>query len=165
MARFSTTVCKTIRPMLSDCCPVLPVLSVCDVGVLWPNGWMDQDETWHAGRPWPWPHCVRCIPSCPSPKREQSPQLSAHICCGQMAGWIKMPLAMEIASAQATLCWMGTQFPLPLLQRGSRSPIFGPCILWPNGWMDQDDTWHGGGPRFRPHCAKWGPALPPPKGA
>ena len=19
-------------------------------GVLWPNGWMDQDETWHAGR-------------------------------------------------------------------------------------------------------------------
>jgi len=25
--------------------------SVCDVGVLWPNGWTDQDETWHAGRP------------------------------------------------------------------------------------------------------------------
>ena len=23
------------------------VLSVCDIGVLWPNGWMDQDETWH----------------------------------------------------------------------------------------------------------------------
>jgi len=21
------------------------VLSVCDVGVLWPNGWMDEDET------------------------------------------------------------------------------------------------------------------------
>jgi len=28
---------------------VLSVLSVCYVGVLWPNGWMDQDETWHAG--------------------------------------------------------------------------------------------------------------------
>jgi len=28
-------------------------LSVCDVGVPWPNGWMDQDETWHAGRPRP----------------------------------------------------------------------------------------------------------------
>jgi len=27
-------------------CPVCPV---CDVGVLWPKGWMDQDETWHAG--------------------------------------------------------------------------------------------------------------------
>ena len=40
--------------MLSDrclSCPVLSVcLSVCNIGVLWPNGWMDQDETWHAGR-------------------------------------------------------------------------------------------------------------------
>ena len=26
-------------------------LSVCGVGVLWPNGWMDQDETWYGGRP------------------------------------------------------------------------------------------------------------------
>ena len=31
----------------------LSVLSVCNVGVLWPNGWTDQDETWHAGRPRP----------------------------------------------------------------------------------------------------------------
>jgi len=30
---------------------------VCDVGVLWPNGWMHLDETWHAGRPRPRPHC------------------------------------------------------------------------------------------------------------
>jgi len=37
----------------------LSVLSVCNVGVLWPNGWTDQDETWHAGRHRPWPHCVR----------------------------------------------------------------------------------------------------------
>jgi len=37
---------------------VCPVLSVCDVGVLWPNGWMDQDETWHDGRPRPRAHCV-----------------------------------------------------------------------------------------------------------
>jgi len=20
-------------------------------------------------------------------------------------------------------------------------PIFGPCLLWPNGWIDQDATW------------------------
>jgi len=43
------------------------VLSVCDVGVLWPNGRTDQDETWHAGSPWTWPHCVRWGPSSPSP--------------------------------------------------------------------------------------------------
>jgi len=41
------TVCKTVCPMLSVLC--LSCLSVCNVGVLWPNGWMDQDETWHAG--------------------------------------------------------------------------------------------------------------------
>jgi len=22
-------------------------------------------------------------------------------------------------------------------------PIFGPCLLWPNGWMDQDTTLYG----------------------
>ena len=54
---FWATVCKTVRPMLSDrCLSVCPVcLSVCYVGVLWPNGWMDQDEPWHAGRR----HCSR----------------------------------------------------------------------------------------------------------
>jgi len=66
--------------MLSDRCPVCPVLSVCDVGVLWPNGWMDQDETWHGGR---------------LPKRGagHNPQFSAHV---QTAGWIKMPFGMEV---------------------------------------------------------------------
>ena len=52
---------KTVRPVLSNRCPVcLSVsLSVCDVGVLWPTGWMAQDEIWHAGRPQSWPYCVR----------------------------------------------------------------------------------------------------------
>ena len=49
--------------VLSVC---LYILSVCDVGVLWPNGWMDQDETWHAGRPRYWPHCTRWGPTSPS---------------------------------------------------------------------------------------------------
>jgi len=40
-------------------------LSVFDVGVLWQNGWMNQDETWHWGRPQPRPHCVRWGSSCP----------------------------------------------------------------------------------------------------
>ena len=56
---------------------------------------MDQDKTWLAGRPRPWPRCVRSEPSSPSP-RGHIPQLSAHICCGKMAGWIKMPLGMEV---------------------------------------------------------------------
>jgi len=72
---FWATVCKTVRPMLSERClsachslSVCPAISVFDVGVLWSNGWTDQDETWHPGRPWPWPHCVRLGPSYPSPK-------------------------------------------------------------------------------------------------
>jgi len=28
-------------------------------------------------------------------------------------------------------------------KRGSAA-IFGPCLLWLNGWMDQDATWYGG---------------------
>jgi len=51
------------RPLL---CPV------CDIGVLWPNGWMDQNETWHGGRPRPRPHCVRWGPSS-LPKRGTAP--------------------------------------------------------------------------------------------
>jgi len=31
----------------------------------------------------------------------------------------------------------------PASKRGT-TPILGPCLLWPNGWMDQDATWCGG---------------------
>jgi len=50
-----------------------PVLSVCDVGVLWPNGWIDQNETCHGGRPRPRRLCVRWRPSSPPPKGAQPP--------------------------------------------------------------------------------------------
>jgi len=53
----------------------------------------------------------------------------------------------------------------PSPKRGrSPPPIFGSCLLWPNSWMDQNDTWHRSGPRFRPHCARWGPSFRPKKG-
>jgi len=37
------------------------------------------------------------------PTRRHTPQFSAHVYCGETAGWIKMPLGIEEASAQATL--------------------------------------------------------------
>ena len=59
---------------------------------------------------------------------------------------------------------MGTQLPLPKkVAEHSPPPIFGPCLFWPNSWMDQDGTWHGGGPRSRPHCARWGLSSLSPK--
>jgi len=82
--------------------------------LLWPNGWMDQDETWRGGTPWPWPHCVRWGPSS-SKKGGHSPQFSAHVCCGQMAGWIKMPLGVELGLGQGDIVLDGS--PAPASQR------------------------------------------------
>ena len=52
---FWATICKTVCPMLSvrclSCLSVCLSCPVCNVGLLWPNGWTDQYETWHAGRP------------------------------------------------------------------------------------------------------------------
>jgi len=67
------------------------VLSVCNVGVLWPNGWADQDATWYIGRPRSKQHCVRWAPSSPHGKGHCSPP----------------------------------------------PPLFGPCLLWPNGHQSQ----------------------------
>ena len=65
---------------LSDC-PVC--LSVCDVSALWPNGWMDQDETWHGVIGLGLGHMV--LDGDPAPPKGHSPQFSAHVCCGQTA--------------------------------------------------------------------------------
>jgi len=24
--------------------------------------------------------------------------------------------------------------------KGAQTPVFDPCLLWPNGWMDEDTT-------------------------
>ena len=82
----------------------------------------------------------------PTPKRGRSPQFSAHICCSQMAEWIKMPLGRKVGLSPSHIVLDG--YPALSLQKEAESlPIFGPCLLWPNGWMDQDDTWYGGRPR------------------
>jgi len=56
---------------------------------------------------------------------------------------------------------MGT--PLPLFQRAAESPIFGPCLLWPNGWMDEAGTWHASRPQPRRLCVRWRPSPLPQK--
>jgi len=44
--------------------------------------------------------------------------------------------------------------------KGAHPPIFGTCLLWSNGWMDQDASWYGDRPQPRPLCVRWGPSLP-----
>jgi len=64
--------------------------------LLWPNDRMDQDGTWHGGKPQPRRLCVRWGPS-------------------------------------------------PLPQKGTQPPIFGLCLLPPNGCMDHVNAiWYGG---------------------
>jgi len=60
-------------------------MSVCNVGVFWPNCWMDQDATWFGGRPRHRTQCVRWRPSCPLRKGHSSPppHFSVHVYCGK----------------------------------------------------------------------------------
>jgi len=44
-------------------------------------------------------------------------------------------------------------------RRHSPHPIF-PCLLWSNGWMDQDATWYRGKSRPRRRCFRWGCSSP-----
>jgi len=46
----------------------------------------------------------------------------------------------------------------------SATEIFGPSLLWPNGWMDEAGTWHGDRPQPRRLCVRWGPSPLPQKG-
>jgi len=119
---------------------------------------MDQDATWYGGRSW-LVQAALCYrgPSSPPEKGGSPPPFSAHVYSGQTAGWIKMPLGMEVGlGAGHTVRW-GSSSHSP---KGAQPPIFGPYLLWPNGWMDQDATWWGGRPRSKQHCVKWGPSSP-----
>ena len=75
----------------------------------------------------------------PLPKRRRSPQFLVYVYCGQMAGWIKMPLGRVVGLRPVDIVLDGDPAPLP--QKGAGPPIFGPCLLWPNGWLDQDAIW------------------------
>jgi len=115
---YWATVCKTVRFMLSDRCPVcLSVLSACNVGILWPNGnWMDRDETWHVVRPRPRPQCVR----------RDKLRICPHVCCCQTAERIKIPLGRDVDLRRGDIVFDGDTAPP---KKGTAPPLFGPCLL------------------------------------
>ena len=93
----------------------------------------------------------------PAPSHQNggtAPKFSAHVCCSQTAGSIKMPLG--------TMVGLGPGNGPSSTPRGYslRPTKFWPCLLWPNGWMDQNTTWYEGRSRLRPHCVTWGPSSP-----
>ena len=62
------------------------------------------------------------------PKRGTVPQFLGHVCCGQMAGLIKMPVGTEVNLGPGHIVG----------RKGhTSSPLFGQCLLWPNGRPSQ----------------------------
>jgi len=120
-------------------------------------GWMHQDATWYGSRPQPRRLCVRWGPSFPSPKGAQSPQFWPMSVVAKRRDGLRWHLVWRQASAQATLCSVGTQL-TPEQRHTHHHPVFGPCLLWPNGWMDEDANWCGSWPRPRPHRIRRGPS-------
>jgi len=98
----------------------------------------------------------------PSPKKEAepppTPKFSTHFYCG----CISMPLGMEVGFSPGDFVLDGDRTPSP--QRGGVPSIFGPCLLWPNGCMDQHATWYRGRPWPTRRCIRCRPSFPSPKG-
>ena len=157
---FWATVCKTVRPMLSDrcpvclsVCPVCPVCPVCNVGALWPNGWTDQDENWQASALATLCKMGTQLP----PKKEAEPPIFGPYLLWPN-GWMDQDGIWH--GGRPRLRRHCVRWDLAAPKRGTAPPIFGPCVLWPNGSMDQDATWYGGRPRPRRHCVRWSPTPP-----
>jgi len=79
-----------------------------------------------------------------------------------MAEATKMPLGMKIGLGPGDFVLDGD--PDPLHKNEAEPPIFGPCLMRPNDWMDQDRSWYGGRPQNRRPYVTWGSSPPPPKG-
>ena len=62
---------------------------------------------------------------CPK-KGEHSPQFSAHVCCGQTGGWIKMPVGTEVDLSLGHIVSDGDP---ALPERGTEAPSFWPMSM------------------------------------
>jgi len=63
----------------------------------------------------------------PPPPKGHSPQFSAHICCGQMAGWIKIPLGTKVGLGPGHIVLQGIQ--LSPKRCTAPSPNFRPMAI------------------------------------
>jgi len=63
-------------------------------------------------------------PAPPPQKKGHSTQFSAHICCGQMVGWIKMPLGREVGLSPSDIMLDGGLAPPHQKKGQTPSPQF-----------------------------------------
>jgi len=89
--------------------------------LLHPNGCRDQDATWYGGR------AQMGTPLLPPQKGGRAPEFSAHVYCGQTAGWIKMVVGMELGLGPDDIVLDGDLAPT-LLKKGGRAPLLN---FWP----------------------------------
>jgi len=66
------------------------------------------------------------------PKEAQPSHNFRPTCCGHTTGWIKMPLGTKVDLGPGHIVLDGHPAP----RKRAQAPIFGPCLLWPNGCMD-----------------------------
>jgi len=117
---FWATVCKTVRPMLSDRCLSFPVTLVyCGQTV----GWIKMKHGMPVGLgPG---HIVLGGDLASPPQRGTAPtQFWTHICCGQMAAWMRMPLGTEVRLGPRDIVLDG--YPAPPPKRAAEPPNFRP---------------------------------------
>ena len=97
-------------------------------------------------------------PSFPLRKGHSSPlhHFSAHVYCGQTAGWMRMSLGTEVGLGLSTIVF-DVNPATPRKKAHPPHPILA-HVLWTNGWMDEDATWYGSRSRPRPHCTRRDPS-------
>jgi len=67
---------------------------------------------------------------------QHGPRFSADVYCGQTAWWMRIPLGTEVGLGPSNNVLDGD--PASITKRDTAaSPIFGPCLLRPNGLASQ----------------------------
>jgi len=77
----------------------------------------------------------------PHPEKgaEPLPKFSAHVCCGQTAGWIKMPLGTEVNLGSGDVVLDGVAAP-PKMGTTPQSSVHVYCVQ--TAAVDEDATWY-----------------------
>ena len=69
-----------------------------------------------------------------------------------------MPLGVEVGLGPGHIVLDGDP------AKGAQPPVFGPCLLWPNGWMDEDAPLGTEVDLDPDHIVRWGPSSPRERG-